>query len=208
MNWAIVGALGMSVVSGAWGSTLIVDNTGEVSAGPVLLNSTLWTAQAFKSDSEYTLDSVQVIVGGAWGDLSGFTASLYAADSSGAITGAPIDTFVIPDLSGATGLRTFDSQGHVALHAGQTYFFSLGNSVDNDGDLSWYYTASSASQGAGSIPAAMTYANWDNPAQTWTYGDGYPQFLAVSGTLVPEPASMTLALGAAGCLLGRRRRSP
>jgi hypothetical protein len=182
-----------------------VSNLGNTVAGPQFINFDFWSGTSFETDSsspDFTLDSVQMLMGDA-NDLSGnFFAAIYT-DVSG-LPGTLVATLTGNTSPNTAGNYTYTPTGIVNLTADTTYWFVTGVST-GDGNYTWDYTTNAPTVQSWTIP--NDYVFTINQGTNWVNGGVNPEMIAVAATPVPEPAVGTLLTGLGVALfMGCRRR--
>lgn len=177
-------------------------------ANTPIANPEFWGAQSFLTDANsYALNSIDVIVGNGVGsplvvaELRASTGVLGEIDMSP--TGL-LGTFIAPDLSGPTSVRTFVPNGSILLNASTLYWFVLGSA--NGGTYDWSYANSNITSGPGLLG---TSASSSTAGGTWVYADDqFPYFIQVNTSGIPEPVAAPLigALILGYSCLARRRK--
>jgi hypothetical protein len=191
--------------------TLYVSNLGQPTVGGMGIGSDSWVAQYFTTGTNsngYIVDSIQLLMGAASGDPSGFMVAIYSSPGNGA-PGASLGSLSGSDPS-AGGLFTYTTSG-IMLSPSSFYFVvATATTPLVQGVYNW-----SAANSFGRITTS--------PGDPWTIQDAYynstdglnwtfiprenvSQF-AIYATVVPEPAMLALAaLGLAAFALSFWRR--
>jgi hypothetical protein len=195
--------------------TIYVSSLGLPSTGSASVGSDLWLAEGFWTGTNaagYVLNSVQLALGDAVGNPSGFTAMIYNQDPQ--IVIGPFPGSSISALNGSLdpvggGIYTYTPGSSLTLSPRSNYFIVLtARTTAADGAYQWSFAApqhptSSGGWGGSQIPFASSDGlNW-GPGPVGTV-----QF-AISATAVPEPATLgLLALGGLFLVRYRRKAQP
>jgi len=161
-----------------------------ISLNSTLSNISFWYQAQYQTDLSNASWAIYRDSGGTLGSLVG-TGS--ATVSSSVDTNAYLATFAVPSLALSIGSYWLELHGGTALN-------------DDNGGLAVYWEAVDDTGAA----SALANASLGLPNAAINTS-GYNQYAFVldgtSGPAVPEPASWAMALGGAGVLLARRRRS-
>jgi hypothetical protein len=190
--------------------TIYVSTLGLPSTGSASVGNNSWLAADFGTGTNaggYVLNSVQLALGDAVGNPSGFTAMIYA--------GTNIIIAVVPGSSLATlhgsldpvagGIYTYSPASSLMLSPTTEYFIVLtaGTAIAS-GAYEWSFTRTNTPALSGGWDGVGVLHS-SSDGVSWGPGlGGYAQF-AISATDVPEPSALgLLALG--GFLLVCHRR--
>jgi hypothetical protein len=191
-------------------SPLIGGATGRIGDGS--LNGTI-SSQATRFDTDaqaYTLTEVIARIGGRVGTIAGFAHLRLHNPVANAPLGGPaglIGSFAFPDdvPTGPPQDVPFTPLGTITLAPNSSYWFVLGDT--NPGTYyQWVFPGNSVSTGPGQIPDRYAFSR--DSENTWTAFTDEPYLMSVSGTPVPEPASIFVAATAVAVAVvpGRLRR--
>lgn len=197
--------------------TLSLSNLGMTSTGSAPVGSDSWLGMDFRSGTNaggYLLNSVQLALGNASGNPSGFTAMIYANGN------IPIGDYIghnIGTLNGSldpvtAGIYSYSPISDLTLSPGTEYYLVLtaGTPVAN-GTYNWSYTDTFPPTQTGGWLGGSYFVT----SQVGTYGWGpppqlrghYAQFAIYATELpVPEPSTFSLLVLGGLWLLRRKRR--
>lgn len=185
--------------------TLYISNLDQTPTGSAAIGSDSWIAQRFFTGGNsggYVLNSVQLLIGAASGNPSGFNVSIY--NSSGGVPQNDIGTLSGPDPL-ASGTFTYTAPS-ITLSASTYYFVTVTSETPVlQGSYNWSAANSFTSDNAWEIDDVY-FSSPDG--STWTgYGRQNVFQMAIYATAIPEPATLTLAgLGLAALSFRRRRQ--
>jgi hypothetical protein len=204
---AVGAALLVAQVAPGQGTTYI-SNLEQPPVGSGAVGNDSWFAQPFitgTNSAGYVLDSVQLLMNGASGTPSGFTASIYSAN------GAPAGS--LGSLMGADptagGLFSYAASG-LTLSPG-TYYYVVVTATTPIAQGAYQWSAADSFGRIFTAPGDpwaipdLYYGSGNGSSWTFNARQNIFQF-AVNATVVPEPASYSLA-ALSLTLLGLQRRS-
>jgi hypothetical protein len=187
--------------------TLYVSNITQPSSATMAVASDSWIAQAFTTGtnpSGYVLDSIQLLMGTASGNPSGFNVSVYS--STDAVPGNLLGNLTgSPDPS-TGGIITYSTLG-ITMSGVQEYFIVVtATTPSTDGAYYWSYSNHpfSGSQHWGIAGLYYTSPN----GMDWSRISGPNSFqMAIYATAVPEPSIISLFILGSGVLICVRNRN-
>jgi hypothetical protein len=172
----------LSLVSIA-AADVVVTNLDQPIRGVTLLATTppdnVWAAQAFKVPDNYTLDSIDLILGNA--DAPDAFAELRKGDDPG---GPVLTTLTIAPIElVGTAVATLTPDSSVILRPGTTYWLIVGTA--STGSFGWAYAQGNAMTGPGTI---SNYAYSYDQGATWgPQAIDNPYLISVNATFTPCP---------------------
>lgn len=182
--------------------TIYVSSLGLPSTGSASVGSDSWLAEGFRTGTNaagYLLNSVQLALGDAVGNPSGFTAMIYNQNPDiviGAFPGSSIGTLNGSLDPVAGGIYTYTPGSSLTLSPMSNYFLVLtAGTVVADGAYQWSLaTPQNPASSGGWSGYGIPFASSDG--LSWGPGPvGTVQF-AISATAIPEPSGVgLLALG-------------
>lgn len=201
MDRFVIGALAVAAafVYSPSNAVALVDNMAQPTRDVTTIDTRLWAAQSFMTDTDaHWLNGIDILAGRRVGDPVQY-AALYSDGASGPNT--LLSTFSIAIGSGSLAVTSLLPAVQVVLAPATAYWLVIGAS--GVGSLGWAYAEGNAYSGSGSF-GAYGYSN--DLGVSWNaFGTDNPYQMAVDVSAVPEPS--TWALLATGLLaLSFRRR--
>ncbi len=183
--------------------TLYVSNLGQTPTGSASIGSDAWIAQSIitgTDSSGYILNSIQLLMNTASGNPSGFNVSLYSS-----LSGEPYNNLgnLVGSDPSVGGIFTYTANG-LTLSPSTDYFIVLTAATPvAEGAYDW----SAANSFTESNQWQLNDAYFSSPdGSGWTgHARGDVFQLAINATVVPEPATLTLAGLGLACLSFWRR---
>lgn len=183
---------------------LYVSNLGETSTGNNAVGSDAWVAAGFLTGPNangYSFDSVQLLMGVASGNPSGFSVSIYTAPHG---PGSSLGNLNGSSDPVAAGVYTYSAVTSITLSPDSLYLIvvTAGTDVAN-GAYEWSQCAASFNSSDGwSVPNGSWFSS---NGGSWSTGSGSvdSQF-AIYATAIPEPTMLALAGLGVGTLVLRR----
>jgi hypothetical protein len=209
----VMGVFASLQFAGAQGTVTYLSNLGHTPDGSNPVGSDSWIAAGFitgANASGYALDSVQLAIAGASGMPSGFSASLYSANTLGGISpGNSLRTLSGPANPSATGTYTYVPTSGTMLFADTAYFIVVtAGTTTADGAYQWDFMNASTYQSTDGWSGSVSWGSSSGAPSSWRgLGTGsqfeYSQF-AINATPAPEPGVVGL-MAVGGLVVGWRR---
>lgn len=188
MSKALIGALAVAVafVCSPANAVALIDNLAQPTRDVTQIDSALWAAQSFITDTNASrLNGIDILAGRRLGDPLQF-AALYSDAGAGPDT--LLSSFSIAIGSGPLALTSLLPALQIVLAPVTAYWLVIGAS--DLGSLGWAYAEGNAFSGTGSFGG---YRYSDNLGVSWgAAGTDNPYQMAVDVTAVPEPAGWAL----------------
>jgi hypothetical protein len=189
--------------------TLYFSNISQPTSGVIATGSDTWLAQPFitgNSPGGYFLNSVQLSMGAAAGNPSGFTVSIYGY--SGRFPSVSLGSLTGPNPSTA-GVQTFSASG-ITLSSATPYWIVMTSSTPvGNGAYNWNFASNTNSFSTDNWSmrlGASYYFAYSSDGINWLNNNNNPFQFAINATAVPEPATTSLIIiGLAVCGLYRRK---
>lgn len=189
----------LRVEAQAQGSTTFLSNLGQSPNAADSVGSDSWLATGFRTGSVangYSLDSIQINLGDALGNPSGFTVMLYTSSGVAVDPGSKLATLTGPVNPTASGTYSYTPSSSLTLLPTTFYFVVLtaGTSTAN-GAYEWDHAAANnynPNGGWASLGGGWTSSN----GTTWNDSSAVFSQFAINATAAPEPGTWgLLALG-------------
>jgi hypothetical protein len=219
INGVIIFAIGLLTPQfvGAQG-VVYLSNLGNGIADSRYVGSNSWMAASFQTGTNaggYVLNSIQLEMGNAYGNPSGFAVLFYSASSS-LNPGSKLGTLSGSSNPATSGIYTYTDDSNIMLLPQRVYYMVLtadtpfvgagagvpfGYVWDRANNTSSHYNPSDGWFGADGYGYSSNYGS------SWDYNTlGIDFQYAINATAVPEPGVLSLiGLGGLGFLWHRRK---
>jgi hypothetical protein len=193
--------------------TLYVSSLGLTSTGSSSVGNDSWLATDFGTGTNaggYLLNSVQLALGDASGNPSGFTAMIYNVNphiGTGVFPGNSLGT-LNGSLNPVTGgIYTYSPASDLTLSPNTVCFIVLtdGTAVASAA-YEWSFTSTHAPTLSGGWQGDDTFLSSSDGLRWGPFSPGYAQF-AINGTPVPEPFTLGLLVLGGSFLVWHRRKA-
>ena len=200
ITFAVVLAMGfLSPLVQAQG-TLCVSNLGQTPTSSAAIGSNSWIAQQFVVSSNYTLNSVELLMNSASGTPADFSISIYSSLN-------PVDN--LSSLNGSTSpsagsVYTYTAS-NILLSRGAYYLVVTAGTSVSEGAYNWSAVNNVGDTIGNGMGITDTYYD-STDGSNWTEvirGDVFQ--MAIYATPTPEPAALSLLFLGGGALIYVRR---
>jgi hypothetical protein len=173
--------------------TVYVSNLKQPTFTSENVASDRWFAAYFHTGNDlggYELNSLQLLMGPASGNPSGFQVFIYS--NNGGQPGIPLGSLTGPD-PGAGGIFSFSATGIALASSASYYIVATASSPLIDGYYSWNRSTTAHYESSGGWFSTLGYY-FSSDGTTWFADRNSPLQFAVTATPVPEPSALALFL--------------